>query len=80
MSDCKQIFAVLSQYLDQELQAEDCEAIRAHIAACAPCVEFVESLKKSVALCGRAVEPVTPVSAETREKLMAAFLASREKK
>ena len=41
-ADCKQIFALLSQYLDLELPPDACEKIEAHIAGCSPCVDFTE--------------------------------------
>lgn len=77
--DCQEIFAALSQYLDAELPAADCEAIQAHIAACPPCVEFVNSLKKTIALCRQPMDPPGPppsVPDGVREKLLAAFRAS----
>lgn len=49
--ECKQIFAMLSEYLDRELPANVCDEIENHIGGCAPCVEFVESLKKTIRLC-----------------------------
>jgi len=49
--DCRAIFEMLSQYLDRELPAATCEELERHIQNCAPCVEFVASLKKSVRLC-----------------------------
>jgi anti-sigma factor RsiW len=48
--DCEAIFARLSEYLDRELPAASCEELESHIQDCAPCVEFVASLKKSVGL------------------------------
>ena len=53
---CEAIFARLSEYLDQELPAATCEELERHIQGCAPCVEFVDSLKKSVGL-HRAYQP-----------------------
>ncbi|MBZ5635192.1 MAG: zf-HC2 domain-containing protein [Acidobacteriia bacterium] len=48
--DCEVVFARLSEYLDQELPAATCEELVRHIQDCAPCVEFVDSLRKSVGL------------------------------
>lgn len=53
VSECRDIFVLLSQYLDEELPDDVCREIDAHISGCPPCVEFVESLKKSVELCRR---------------------------
>jgi len=51
MNDCKQIFALLSEYIDGELPPDICSRLEAHIEDCGPCVEFVQSLKKSIAMC-----------------------------
>ncbi len=72
---CREVFAVLSEYLDVELPPQACEQMRRHIEGCAPCVEFVESLKKSVALC-RQYEPETmprPLSDAARRELLSAW-------
>ena len=73
--DCKQIFELLSQYLDREMPPAECEEIERHIRDCAPCVEFVESLRKAVQICKGCPPPEPPptLSPETREALMAAF-------
>jgi len=73
--DCKQIFALLSQYLDLELPPDACEKLEAHIAGCAPCVEFTESLRKTVELCRRyrPEELPQPIGAEAREQLLKAY-------
>ncbi len=50
-SECKDVFALLSQYLDEELPDDVCHDIQSHISGCPSCVEFIESLKKSISLC-----------------------------
>jgi anti-sigma factor RsiW len=73
--ECKQVFARLSEYLDGELPADLCEQMNAHINGCAPCVEFVESLKKSIELTRGlelSAEPA-PLTAEARERVRAAY-------
>ena len=49
--NCKEVFALLSQYLDVELPPDACEQIEKHLADCPPCVEFADSLRKTVELC-----------------------------
>ena len=76
--ECRNVFAMLSEYLDRELPAETCEELDRHIQDCAPCVEFVESLRKSVAV-GQAYTPVVEppaVPAELREALREAYMKS----
>ncbi len=83
--NCKDMFALLSEYLDQELPPDTCEQIRAHIAGCAPCVEFVKSLERSVELLHkyRAEEVPGPLPESTRNELREAYqrmLAARRGK
>ncbi|MCC6368857.1 MAG: zf-HC2 domain-containing protein [Bryobacterales bacterium] len=49
--ECKEIFEKLSEYLDRQLPADMCDQIDEHIGACPPCVQFVESLRKTMELC-----------------------------
>lgn len=49
MSDCKELFARLSEYLDGELDPEMCSRLEGHIEDCPPCVAFLESLRRTVA-------------------------------
>jgi anti-sigma factor RsiW len=73
--ECKQIFAALSEYLDLELPPEACREMEAHLAGCAPCVEFAESLRRSVALCHeyQASEMPGPISEAARARLQEAW-------
>ena len=81
---CQDVFALLSQYLDLELPSEACQEIEGHLAGCEPCVEFVQSLRKTVDLCRSYVPDVVPepISGEARENLLSAYqkmLAARNK-
>lgn len=78
-ADCKEIFAALSDYLDRQLPAGDCAQIEAHIANCPPCIEFVESLKKSIELCRQSHTPqeLPPLAEDVRAKLLAAYQQTR---
>ena len=80
MSECREIFARLSEYLDQELPDDVCRQFDAHIGACGPCVEFVESLKKSIALSRRfhLDEKPRPLDETEREELSAAYERLRQ--
>lgn len=73
--DCSSIYALLSEYLDRDLPAADCDELEQHIQSCEPCIAFVDSLKKSVAL-GKEYEPTAPVPAltpETKQSLKEAY-------
>ncbi len=75
MFDCRRVFAALSEYLDAELPPEACEQIRAHVADCPPCVEFLKSLERSVELVHHfeCEERPGPLPEQVRERLRAAF-------
>ena len=47
--ECLALFAQLSDYMDGELDAAGCAAIDEHMADCAPCQKFLESLRRAVA-------------------------------
>jgi len=72
---CREVFALLSQYLDFELPPEACQEIKAHIAGCAPCIEFADSLRKTVALCKKyqPAEPPSPLREDAMAQLKEAF-------
>ena len=74
-AECQAIFEKLSEFLDAELPAESCEQIRRHIAGCGPCVQFVESLKRSIELCREyeSRDAPAPLKREAREELLASY-------
>ncbi len=79
--NCKEVFALLSEYLDVELPLEACQEIEQHLTGCAPCVEFVESLRRTVALC-RGYRPKVmpaPLTAQAREGLEKAWQKMRRR-
>ncbi len=72
---CKEIFALLSDYLNLELPPDACREIEGHLAGCPPCIEFVESLRKTVDLC-RQYQPTElpgPLGNNAREELVDAY-------
>ena len=73
--NCKEIFALLSDYLDLELPPDACKEIETHLAGCPPCIEFAESLRKTVALCRRyqPAELPEPMGKNAREQLLEAY-------
>ena len=73
--NCKEVLTLLSDYLDFELPPEACDQIEHHLAECSPCVEFAESLKKTVELCRsfETREMPRPLSDEARADLEKAW-------
>jgi RNA polymerase sigma-70 factor (ECF subfamily) len=86
-NDCCSVFALLSEYLDQELAPATCEELEEHLRGCPQCIQFVQSLKRSVQLChhygGGTAPPVDPeVMAGFRrayEEMLAKRRGSHEK-
>jgi len=72
---CKETFAVLSDYLNLDLPPEACREVEAHLEGCSPCVEFAESLRKTVELCRRykPTELPLPLGDSAREQLREAY-------
>lgn len=73
--NCKELFALLSDYLNLELPPDACKQIDSHLAGCPPCIEFVESLRKTVELC-RHYQPTElpePLGKHAREQLLEAY-------
>jgi anti-sigma factor RsiW len=73
--DCRELFARLSEYLDEELTPEARREMEQHLCDCAPCVEFLDSLRRTIDLC-RQFEPADapqPLSREVNEQLLAAL-------
>ena len=72
---CKEVLALLSDYLDFELPPDACGQIENHLAECSPCVEFAASLRNTVELC-RNFAPSTmpgPLSEQARAELEKAW-------
>ncbi len=81
---CKDVFAALSEYLDAELAPRTCEELEAHLAGCPPCIEFLNSLRRSVQVCRQCgpAEAPPPLTAEQKDKLRSmyqAYLAGEKK-
>ena len=72
---CKEVFSLLSEYLNLELPPDACQEVETPLAACPPCVEFAESLRKTVELCQRYRPDDLPVSLgqEARAQLLDAY-------
>jgi len=70
---CKQIFAMLSGYLDGELSTKNCRQLERHLKGCQPCIAYLESLRTTVEVCRRYRAPQAPApSQQVGAALMAA--------
>jgi len=73
---CKQIFAMLSQFLDGELAAKNCRQLERHLKGCPPCIAYLKTLKTTVEACRRYQAPRPPAPSK---QVKAALLAAAQK-
>ena len=77
---CKKIARILSEYLEEELDAESCNEVIEHMKDCAPCVTFLNSLQKTVEItrqgAGAPVQ-VPAISEDVRRKLKESYESFR---
>jgi RNA polymerase sigma-70 factor (ECF subfamily) len=48
---CREIFANLSEYLDDRMEARTCQEMRRHIEACPACIAFIRDLRLAIDRC-----------------------------
>ena len=72
---CKEMFAELSNYLDNELDDSLCEELEKHMDGCGPCKAFLSSLEQSIQQCRTAPNksPDPHVAARLRRELMSEY-------
>jgi RNA polymerase sigma-70 factor, ECF subfamily len=72
---CKEMFAELSNYLDDELDDSLCEELEKHMEGCQPCQVFLSSLEKSIQQCRTAPResPDSRLAAKLRRELLAEY-------
>ena len=75
-AECREIFARLSEYLDQELDPELCEAVERHNAGCAPCEAFLKSLRATIDLIGD--QPSPKLSDDVRREILEGYEALKD--
>ena len=71
-TDCKRMFAALSEFIDGQLPDRSCDDIRRHLSDCDPCIAFLNDLTRAVENV-RNVPPPRPdpaVAARIRGKLL----------
>jgi RNA polymerase sigma-70 factor, ECF subfamily len=72
---CKEMFAELSNYLDDELDDSLCEELEKHMAGCEPCKAFLSSLERSIQQCRMAPNeaPDPRITARLRLELLSKY-------
>ena len=78
---CKEMFAQLSNYLDEELDDSLCEELEKHMDGCEPCQAFLASLEKSIQQCRTSPNesPDPRAAAKLRRELLAEYQAAMSK-
>jgi RNA polymerase sigma-70 factor, ECF subfamily len=69
--ECREMFANLSEYLDQRVDNLTCDQMQKHIADCPPCVAFIQDLERAVQRCRNFSVSCSPATAETVRRLLA---------
>ena len=75
---CRELFAALSDYLDEQLDDSMCDKLETHMGDCRPCQAFLATLERTIAQCRQ-----TPSACPDRrkaEKLRRALLAQFQKR
>lgn len=72
---CRELFAKLSDYLDGEIDADSCAHIDAHLEDCPACVEFLDSLRRTVHWVRAA--PEAPLPDEAKRRVIEAWARAR---
>jgi len=50
-TECRELFANLSEYMDGRVQSPNCDQMREHIEACPACVVFLRDLRAAIDRC-----------------------------
>jgi hypothetical protein len=74
-SECKALFAQLSEYLDEQLDDSLCYELEKHLDGCEPCKMFLASLERSIQQCRMAPNesPDPRVAAKLRRDLVSEY-------
>lgn len=74
--ECHEIFARLSEYLDDELDPDLCNHLEDHLDDCPPCQTFLESLRRTVDLARDL--PTSELPEDLRRELSDAYRRMRQ--
>lgn len=72
---CKEMFAELSNYLDDELDDSLCQELEKHMDGCEPCKAFLSNLENSIQQCRTAPNelPDSRIAARLRRELLSEY-------
>ena len=80
ITTCRELADFLMQYIEDELPAGQRTEFERHLAACPPCLAYLETYKTTIGL-GKALceSPTDPLPNDVPERLVQAILAARAK-
>lgn len=72
---CKEMFAELSNYLDEELDDSLCAELERHMEGCGPCQAFLASLEETIQTCRKTANdaPDARTAANLRRELLSKY-------
>jgi anti-sigma factor (TIGR02949 family) len=73
-TNCKSVVDLLQALLDGELAEADEQDLRAHLEGCPPCIEFVNTYRKTSDLCRKVLQREMPEELANR---LTSFLRER---
>ena len=77
--NCREFVDFLMDYLDGELPDETRTGFQAHIDACPPCLNYLETYRETVRLGRLCADPEGPVPEEAPAELVEAVLEARRR-
>lgn len=78
-ADCAAMLALVSAYLDGDLDPGACEAIEAHCRTCGRCPEVIKGLRETIGMCRDAGRAPLPQAVRQRAKASIDRLLAAEK-
>jgi anti-sigma factor RsiW len=66
MHSCRDAIDVLRAYVDGDMETATRASLEEHLGMCSPCVEFLETYKKTPGLCREALQAKMPESLVAR--------------
>jgi anti-sigma factor RsiW len=70
---CEELVEVVTAYLDDALSDVDRQRFEGHLAICTECVAYVEQIRATIVMTGRAGAQAGPLPSDLREGLRHAF-------
>ena len=77
--DCEMLVELVTDWLEGELPEPTRDELELHVATCAGCIAYVEQMRATQSALERleSIDVAEPMSADTRESLLAVFRARR---